>query len=72
MFMLTDIHTHDLVHLNVYLLTISPLNILVNITDHLFYRIVLDEMVPSPVLTFLCFKAALHLYIRFFVLTCFK
>ena len=31
MFVLTDIHTHDSVHLNVYSLTISTLNILVNI-----------------------------------------
>ena len=33
MYMLTDIHTHDSVHLNVYSLLISTLNGLVNNTD---------------------------------------
>ena len=39
-----DIHTHDSVYLNVYSLTISTLDILVNITDCCFSRMVLDEM----------------------------
>ena len=46
MFILTDIHTHDLVYLNVYLLTISTFNILVNTTDSCFlgwYWISLDH-----------------------------
>ena len=46
MFMLTDIHIHDSVHLNLYSLIISTLNILVNTLYHrlLFYRMVLDEI----------------------------
>ena len=36
MFILTDIHTYDFVYLNVYSLTISPLNVLANITDCCF------------------------------------
>ena len=46
MFMLTDIRIHDSVHLNLYLLIISTLNILVNTLYHrlLLYRMVLYEM----------------------------
>ena len=69
MFMFTDIHTHDSVHPNVYSLTISTLNILVNITDGCFIGWYWMKWVASPVLKFLCFKAVLQLY---FVLTCLK
>ena len=69
MFVLTDIHTQDSVHLNVYSLTISTLNILVNITDCCFIGWYWMKWEVSPVLEFLRFKAVLQLY---FVLTCFK
>ena len=54
--MLTDIHTHDSVHLNVYLLAISTLSILVNIINCCFIGWYWMKWVASPVLTFLCFK----------------
>ena len=50
MFILTDIHTHDLVYLNVYSLTISTLNIGYFSKYHrlLFSLMVPDEMGSKP------------------------
>ena len=61
MFMLTDIHTHDSVPINVYSLTISTLNVLVNITNFCFIEWNWMKWVASLVLKFLCFKAVLQL-----------
>ena len=59
---LTDIHTHDLVYLNVYSLTISTLNIgYIYFSKYhrlLFSLMVPDEMGSKPGL---CFKAVLQL-----------
>ena len=72
MFMLSDIHTYDSVHLNVYLPAISTLSILVNITDCCFIGWYRMKWLASPVLMFLYFKAVLQLLKRFFVFTCFQ
>ena len=54
--MLTDIHTHDSVNINVYSVTIFN-----KYHRLLFSRLVLDEMGCKPGLTFLFFKAVLQL-----------
>ena len=66
MFILTYINTYHYVFLNVYSQRIlrEILDILENITDWCFLGWYRMKSVASPVLTFLCFKAVLQLYIR--------
>ena len=72
MFLLTDIHTHDSVPLNVYSLTISTLNILVNITNCCFIGWYWMTWVASLVLKFLVSKLYCSYELEFFVFTCIK